>query len=374
MSMIKRPFHVRAVVLPDDVERDLYVAGGQYVDAAPDRAVTLHTGGYVLPGLVDLHNHLSLQSPAGDSAPPERRVRASGQLEVSCGVLALREPGSPDRASAGLGPADGCPRVITAGRFLAPPDGYFPGLAREVSADALPDAVEDEARASGAWVKLIGDFLGPDGRLRANWPPEVLTEATHRAHALGCRVAIHVMTEAVIAAAIEAGVDSLEHGTGMLPDHVHAMAARGIAWVPTLTAGGSAEAVAFAQAMGMPSDTQDWLHRAYDRTPTMIALAAATGVRIFAGSDAGQFPHGTLVQQIHLLRAAGIPAEQALAAASWDARAYLGLPGGEPGAPADFVVYHDDPRTHYETLNHPTLIILDGRVIPVRPPVVTQAP
>ena len=94
--------HVRAVVLPDDVERDLFVVGRCYVDAEPNRAVTLHTGGYVLPGLVDMHNHLSLRSPAGDHAPPEERVRASGRLEVRCGVLALREPGSPDRASAGL--------------------------------------------------------------------------------------------------------------------------------------------------------------------------------------------------------------------------------------------------------------------------------
>jgi imidazolonepropionase-like amidohydrolase len=142
------------------------------------------------------------------------------------------------------------------------------------------------------------------------------------------------------------------------------MAARGAAWVPTLAEGGSAEAVAFAQTMGMPTDTVDWIRNAYERTPAMVALAAATGVRIFAGTDAGQFPHGALVEQIALMRAAGMSAEQALAAASWDARAYLGLPGIEPGAPADFVVYRHDPRTHLETLDHPELIVLDGRVIP----------
>jgi imidazolonepropionase-like amidohydrolase len=355
--------HVRAVVLPEADERDLYIAGRCYVDTEPDGVVTLHTGGYALPGLVDMHNHLSLHSPAGDHAPPEHRVRASGRLEVSRGVLALREPGSPDRASAGLSPDDGCPRVITAGRFLSPPGGYFPGMAREVSLAELPDAVEDEARASGAWVKLIGDFLGPERRLRANWPPEVLVEATRRVHALGCRVAIHVMSEAVIEAAIEAGIDSIEHGTGMMPDHLQAMAARGIAWVPTLTAGGADEAVAFGQAMGMPTETLDWLHNAYDRIPTMVALAATTGVRVFAGTDAGQHPHGILIQQAQLIHAAGVPAKQALAAASWDARAYLGLPGIEAGAPADLIVYASDPRADLATLSHPELIVLDGQVI-----------
>jgi imidazolonepropionase-like amidohydrolase len=362
--MSRRLFHVRAVVLPDDVERDLYVAHGRFVGAEPDGAELLRTGGYALPGLVDMHNHLSLRSPAGDHAPPAERVRASGRLELSRGVLALREPGSPDRASAGLGPDDECPRVITAGRFLSPPGGYFPGLAREVSASELPGAVEDEARASGAWVKLIGDFLGPDGRLRANWPTAALVEATRRAHELGCRVAIHVMTEPVIEAAIDAGIDSIEHGTGMMPDHVQAIAVRGIAWIPTLASGGAAQAVAFAQSMGMPTDTVDWIRNAYERTPAMIALAAATGARIFAGTDAGQFPHGALVEQIDLMRAYGMSAEQALAAASWDARAYLGLPSIEPGVAADFVVYRHDPRTHLETLNHPELIVLDGRVIP----------
>src|SRR5262245_44704042 len=86
--------HVRAIVLPDGVEQDLYVDGGSYVDAEPEGAVTLHAGGYALPGLVDLHNHLSLRRPAGDDASPDQRVRASGRLEVSRGVLALREPGS----------------------------------------------------------------------------------------------------------------------------------------------------------------------------------------------------------------------------------------------------------------------------------------
>jgi imidazolonepropionase-like amidohydrolase len=172
------------------------------------------------------------------------------------------------------------------------------------------------------------------------------------------------MTETVIEAAIDAGVDSIEHGTGMMPVHIQAMAARGIAWVPTLTTGGSAAAIAFAQALGMPTDTQDWLSTAYDRIPTMIALAAATGVRVFAGSDAGEHPHGTLVQQVQQIHAAGIPAEQSLATASWEARAYLGLPGIQSGLPADFVVYANDPRTDLDTLHHPELIVLDGRVIP----------
>ena len=78
------------------------------------------------------------------------------------------------------------------------------------------------------------------------------------------------------------------------------------------------------------------------------------------------FLPGMVSGQARLLHAAGVPAEDALAATSWDARAFLGLPGIQAGAPADFVVYASDPRTDLETLHHPELIVLDGRVIPAR--------
>jgi imidazolonepropionase-like amidohydrolase len=63
------------------------------------------------------------------------------------------------------------------------------------------------------------------------------------------------------------------------------------------------------------------------------------------------------------MHAAGIPAEAALAAGSWSARAYLGLPGLVEGAPADFVVYPADPRTELATLARPERIVLRGVVV-----------
>jgi imidazolonepropionase-like amidohydrolase len=60
---------------------------------------------------------------------------------------------------------------------------------------------------------------------------------------------------------------------------------------------------------------------------------------------------------------AGVPAEHALGAASWDARGYLGFPGLEEGAPADVVLFEDDPRAGPTALRKPALIVLDGRVV-----------
>jgi hypothetical protein len=155
--------HLRAVLLPEGVERDLFVADGRITFEPLDTARTILGGGHLVPGLADVHAHLGLASPAPPDAPPEQRARASARAQLEAGVLAIREPGGPDRASTGIGPHEGLPRVSTGGRFLTPPGTYFSGLAREVPEQALPDAAEEEARASGAWAKVIGDWVGPGG-------------------------------------------------------------------------------------------------------------------------------------------------------------------------------------------------------------------
>jgi imidazolonepropionase-like amidohydrolase len=66
---------------------------------------------------------------------------------------------------------------------------------------------------------------------------------------------------------------------------------------------------------------------------------------------------------VRALHAAGLPAEAALAAASWSARSWLGLPCIEEGAPADLVVYDADPRADLGTLARPRHIVLRGRVV-----------
>ena len=176
---------IRARMIEDDDERDLVIADGVIADAYPMPGTEPDAAGWVLPGLVDVHNHLSLASPAGDHDDADVRVRASASVELALGVLAIREPGSPDDASTRLASEDGWPRVITAGRFLAPPGGYFPGLAREVTAAELPAAAEQEARRSGGWAKIIGDYLGPGGRFVPNWAADVLAAATAASTASG---------------------------------------------------------------------------------------------------------------------------------------------------------------------------------------------
>ena len=357
---------IRARMIEDDEERDLVIADGVIADARPVAGTEPDAAGWVLPGLADVHNHLSLASPAGDDPDPGVRVRASASAELALGVLAIREPGSPDDASARLAGQDGWPRVITAGRFLAPPGGYFPGLAREVTAAGLPSAAEQESRRSGGWAKIIGDYLGPGGRFIPNWPAEVLAAATTRVHAIGGRVAVHCTCLEAVDAAVAAGADSVEHGWAVTDSHFAAMRDRGIAWVPTLFPGGSNAACEFAAAMGFTNETLAWMRAVLDAQPATIARADRADVTVLAGTDAGQGPHGMIVDQIQMLADCGMPVTRAIGAASWTARRYLGLPSLVPGAPADLVVYDADPRRDLDILRQPAMIILAGQ--PIRTP------
>jgi len=350
--------HLRGEVLPDGKERDVYVVEGRITFEADASAQTILSGGYLLPGLVDCHAHLALASPAPTDLSAEEQIRASAEAQLAVGVLALREPGSLNRLSNGLGPQVGLPRTFSAGRFLTAPGMYFPGLAEEATGARLPDAAAAEARASGQWVKIIGDFWDASGDVTANFEPHALAEAAARVHALGARIAIHALQTDVIEAAIAAGFDSIEHGVLLQAEHIQEMARRNIAWVPTLII--RHEVPELAGHLGSSAAEVERIQSGFDRQPAMVRRAVDAGVLVLAGTDAGLVPHGVILSEIKELLGAGLTPTQALGAASWDARSFLGLPGIEEGAVADLVAYASDPRLDPEVLQHPVVRILDG--------------
>jgi len=355
---LSEAWHLRGVCLPDEQTRDVFVAGGVITFEPVADARTLIDDCYLIPGLVDSHAHLAFLSPT--DGPVEARVRASARAHLDAGVLVIREPGGPDHSSMDLGPYEGFPRVVTGGRFLAPPGGYFPETAREVSPAELPDAAAEEAQASGAWAKIIGDFFGPDGRMRTNWGTDELVEAARRVHAIGGRITTHAVLAETIEQAIEAGFDAVEHGMAIGDDHAKAMAARNIVLVPTLFPHGTGDEL--AAGMGIESPAADPLLKIFHEHGARAVRAAELGVNVFAGTDAGSMvPHGQITSQIELMIEAGFDRGASLAAASWSARAWLGLPNIEEGAPADLVAFRDDPRAEPEALAEPALILLDGR-------------
>jgi imidazolonepropionase-like amidohydrolase len=355
-------YRIEGTVLPTGRRQELFIADGMYSSGPVDGATTLLEDAWLLPGLVDVHAHLQLASPAPEDAPPLDKVLSSGRAHLDAGVCLVREPGGPDHLSAGMGPADGMPRTLTAGRFLAPAGRYFPGLAREVGEEALPDAAVEELRAGGGtWAKVIGDFPVPGQDFLRTYSGPALAEAAARVHAAGGRIAVHCTLPEVVQDAIDAGVDSLEHATLLQADQVAGAARAGVAWVPTRTIEPAVRGL--LRAMELPEPVVRRVEEGLARQPEVLREAVATGVRVFAGTDAGMGPHGQVAGEVRLLCDAGLDTGVALAAGSWAAREWLGLPGITAGAPADLVAYREDPRETPGALDRPVLVVLDGAVV-----------
>ena len=350
-------YRLRGTLLGPDgaAGTELYVADGVFTDAV-DAPQTLVDGGFLVPGLVDAHCHVGL-GPRGAVPLDEAVVQA--ETDRDAGTLLIRDCGSPVDTTS-LRSRPDLPEIIRAGRHLARPKRYIPGLAADVDDPAfLPDAVAAQARAGDGWVKLVGDWIDRDaGDLAPLWPQDVAATAIARAHAAGARVTAHVFGTDALPGLIGAGIDCIEHGTGLTDDLIAEMARRGTALVPTLINIDNFPVIADA-AFRYPTYAAHMLSL-YADARDVVRRAAEAGVPVYAGTDAGGgIRHGRIADEVAALDAAGVP--DALGAASWRARAWLGRPSVEFGAPADLLVYRDDPREDPAALRHPELVLLRGR-------------
>ena len=352
--------HVHGPVLPGGETADLYVVDGRVTYEAQPGAETVARG-WVVPGLVDAHCHLGLDD---DGAVSDEATEAQAILDRDAGALLIRDAGSA-ADTRWIHDRDDLPRLVRAGRHIARTKRYIRNYAYEVEPGELAAFAAQEARNGDGWIKLVGDWISrDDGDLRPSFPDEAFAAAIDAAHAEGARVTAHCFGAEVLPGLIEAGIDCIEHGTGLSLDLIDQMAERGVALVPTVmqtekfleyAEAGAARFPAYSATM-----TELFAHR---REALMSAYEA--GVALYAGSDGGGVArHGNLAGEVLALAAMGVPAEDALAAASWRAREWLGFaPDLSEGAPADFVVLDADPLRDLTTLQRPSRVVLRGRVV-----------
>ena len=354
--------HLSGVVLPDGEHRELWVRDGRWTGEPVSGAETVARGGWLLPGLVDAHCHVGI-GPGGVLVEDFAGLRGQALAERDAGVLALRDCGSPVDTRA-LDDEPDLPRIVRAGRHIARSRRYIPGLAVELEPEDLVAEVRVQARRGDGWVKLVGDWIDRSaGDLAPEWPADVLPAAIAAAHGEGARVTAHTFGADALPGLVRAGIDCIEHGTGLTEELIGEMAARGTAVVPTLVNVENFPGFAAAGEKRFPAYAST-MRRLYAGAGAVVRAAYEAGVPVFAGTDAGGgIEHGRIADEVHALCQAGLPAEAALAAASWSARAWLGLPGIEEGAPADVVVYDADPRADLDTLTRPRLTLLRGRVV-----------
>jgi imidazolonepropionase-like amidohydrolase len=352
--------HLRGVVLPGDEPLDLWVVNGRVRTTEVPGADTVFDGGYLVPGLVDAHCHVGI-GPQGPVDLAEATEQA--ETERDAGALLLRDCGSP-LDTRPLQERLDLPRIIRAGRHLTLPKRYSPRLGLELADPSLlPGAVVEQAENGDGWVKLVGDWIDRTvGDLAPLWPDDVLAEAIDAAHRAGARVTAHVFGEDALPGLINAGIDCVEHGTGLSDDVIDEMARRGTALVPTLINIENFPGIADS-ATKYPVYAKH-MRALHARAGAMVGAAAEAGVPVYAGTDAGGgVAHGRIAAEVSALHAAGVDRTAAIGAASWTARAWLGWQSLAEGAPADLVGYPADPRQDLDVLRSPARILLRGRVV-----------
>src|SRR5687767_6960582 len=149
--------HVRGVVLPDDEVRDLWFVGDRVTYEPVPGAVTVADRGFILPGLVDAHCHLGIRNGGGPIESADE-ARSAAAIDRSAGVLTIRDAGSPFPYPQ-LDHEGDIPRLVRAGRHVAPVRRYMRDVGVEVEAPDLAVTMKEQAAAGNGWVKLVGDWI-----------------------------------------------------------------------------------------------------------------------------------------------------------------------------------------------------------------------
>ncbi|MEU1413128.1 amidohydrolase family protein [Streptomyces sp. NPDC005731] len=355
--------HVKGRVLvgAEEIRDEVWVVGGRISYDRPEGARDVRTvEGWALPGLVDAHCHVGLDShgPVSDDVSEKQAL-----TDRETGTLLIRDAGSPSDTR-WIDDRDDLPKIIRAGRHIARTRRYIRNYAWEIEPGDLVAYVAQEARRGDGWVKLVGDWIDREaGDLTACWPREAVQAAIAEAHRLGARVTAHCFAEDSLRDLVEAGIDCVEHATGLTEETIPLFAQRGVAIVPTLVNIATFPTLAEGGESRFPRWSAH-MRRLHERRYDTVRSAYDAGIPVYVGTDAGGgLPHGLVAAEVAELVTAGIPPVQALSAATWGARRWLGRPGLEEGAAADLVVYETDPRADVRVLAVPRRVVLNGRVV-----------
>ncbi len=362
----------------------------------PPGAATIDLSAYTtLPGLIDADTHIALHPGDYDSqilreTPEFRTLYASvnARRTLEAGITTIRDLGNEgagladvalrDAINQGLVPG---PRIVAAIQPIVASGAYglvgfspyatLPRIAHEADG---PVEVRRQVRAlvhSGADVIKVymetfekkqpaGDVLSGS----RTYSDEELRALIDEAHAAGVKVAAHTYSDDNARRAIDAGADSIEHGLYVTEATFRIMAARGVAYVPTLLV-----YELWRDAKIFPTSTADTRRRlknTVDRHADAFRAALRTPVKIVMGSDTFELP-GTNAQELVAMVRTGMTPIEALRAATSRGADLLGLAGQagvlRKGAFADIIAVPGDPLTDISGVTRPVFVMKAGRVI-----------
>ncbi len=350
----------------------------------------------VLPGLIDMHVHLESETKKGGAAerfvlnPPDIAFQSIGYAKTTlyAGFTTVRDLGGSGvnialRNAIAKGQVEG-PRIFTAGKSIAttgghadPTNGYRKDLAgdpgpKEGVINSVADAyqaVRQRYKDGSDLIKITatGGVLSQakDGA-NAQFTMEEIRAIVTAAKDYGFRVAAHAHGAEGAKRAIIGGVNSIEHGTFLDDEAIRLMKENGTWYVPTITAGKSV-----ADSAKIPGYYTDIVTpKALATGPQLqatFAKAYKAGVKIAFGTDAGVFAHGKNWMEFVYMTEAGMPAMEAIRAATIHAAELLGaaeiLGVIESGKLADIIALDADPLKDIHAMGKIHLVMKDGKIV-----------
>ncbi|SNT13531.1 Pro-Hyp dipeptidase. Metallo peptidase. MEROPS family M38 [Sphingomonas laterariae] len=354
---------------------------------------------FVLPGLIDSHVHLEsdragnegLLASFTEGAPLHTLEAAwNARKTLDAGFTTVRNLGDSDGATLALrdaiarGWAVG-PRIVDAGQSISTTSGHMDGRLglnddqrhHMGAPENLCDGAETCRQAvraqigRGADVIKIATTGGVNSRIGAGLGKQMFDDEARAivetAHLYGKKVAVHAHGADGIALALEAGADSIEHGT-LLADHEIALLKKtGAYYVPTLsTVNGYIERLA-ANPGAYPPDVRAKIEWRISITGKSLEKAVPAGVKIAFGTDAGVSKHGRNADEFELMVKHGMTPMTAIVAATTNAADLLGLKDQigsiEPGKAADLIAVAGDPLADVTVLKRVGFVMKSGDVV-----------
>ncbi|MBL8650038.1 MAG: amidohydrolase family protein [Sphingopyxis sp.] len=410
LALLGSAAHAKTVVIYAGhviTDADKPALGASTVTVADDRIVSIISGRTpapadaeivdlgdktLLPGLIDLHVHLT-GDPGGDYRseavdPDEWGVVVGAKnagITLRAGFTTVREAGSAQYSAFALrrGTAAGFiqgPRIVAAGPALSIIGGHgdVTGFREDVhgvldqgytctGAIECAEKVRKASRAGADVIKITatGGVLSQQGRgLEGHFSRAELDSIAATAHSLGLKVMAHAHGARGIEDAAAAGIDSIEHGTFADDAALKVMKAKGTYLVPTLMA---FEGVKERLGKGIYTPTvEEKVRMTMGSVGKAVTRAKALGVPVAFGTDAGVFEHGRNGGEFALLVANGLTPREALASATTVAAKVLSLDGEigriAPGMSADMIAVSGDPLTDVRILEKIDWVMARGRI------------
>ena len=339
-------------------------------------------GRWLLPGLIDLHVHLTWNGKEDPAADITHSTREENMLEtvsnalkyLKHGITSVRDLGSPDDAALHVGKAIekgqiAGPRIFATGMSLIMTGGHDPfhGLSVDGPWEALK-GVRTQVKKGAKVIKIsaTGGVYGresgesvDDTELRQEEVDMIIDEA----HRRKVPVTAHAIGEKGIRACLAAGIDCIEHGHFIQPDMARQMAEQNTALVPTLYVYRN-----LAQNPDIPAYARKKSLEVVQQHSKAANCACREGVLIGTGSDAGSpnTPHPSLLEEILAMEQAGFSRIDVLRAATSNAAKILGMNGKlgtvSEDAFADLLIIDGNPAEDLQALKVPYAVIADGRL------------